>query len=96
MTLTHNSLPGPEQDSLADWLSKPQFNSLIKVLESKAFVLSLQASDCLLEASVKGAEGMRIRSQNELADAAAIVHAINLLNSVRDQKEPFKVATATP
>lgn len=84
------------QESLRLWLASQQFDALIEVLQSRAFLKEAESVNAQIKANA-GAHPLYEETAAVVSrDAIQIRFAISLLKKLRAQTEPFQTATAIP
>lgn len=93
MQLQSQPLPADRQQALSQWLDQPEFDTLLAVLEAGRFTIQVDAAVCR-----EKPDGTGYAEKALLLDARAraIAETITLLQSVKNQKEPFTTVSAIP
>lgn len=81
---------------MKEYLSRSEFDILIDVLRTQAFVKEVESIKAVNESRDGAFEGYTEKSKVLLAEARDCNRTIDLLIALRDQEEPYRTATATP
>jgi hypothetical protein len=98
MQLKSNPLPAPKRQFLSEWLKSEQFDTLITVLESKAFKHEVAGANYAMEAT--SLPNMVAKSGISFSEAADVRKCIAILIKLQGEVDslsaPPEIFTAEP
>jgi hypothetical protein len=92
MRIQSNPISTVKQSHIRKLLDSEGFQVLIEVLQSRAFEHEVEVAN----ASLTNTSGYELKAKDEAQKAVSTHAAVGLLIEMKNQKDNFKISTATP